>query len=97
MELKNIVRWLESSDESQWKDVTRLLSETVSKLQDLGHPPPLDKTERPSSESEAFSPEATAINVAMPQLMKMLTAMHEHNRVNALEYGQAALGLLLEG
>jgi hypothetical protein len=33
----------------------------------------------------------------MPQLMKMLDAFHDQDRVAALEYGQAALELLPEG
>jgi hypothetical protein len=100
--LENIVQWLQSNDESQWDEQTRLLSETISSLQDIfsqkaqGTTQTTGSTERPSAESETFSPEATAINVAMPQLMKMLKAMHEHNRTAALEYGQAALGLLPE-
>jgi len=51
-------------------------------------------TEGRSAESETFSAEATAINVAMPQLMKMWEAMHNHNRETALEHAKAALELL---
>lgn len=101
-ELENIVQWLQSNDESQWDEQTRLLSETISGLQDVfnqkaqGATQTTGSAERPSAESETFSPEATAINVAMRQLMKMLKAMHDHNRAGALEYGETALGLLPE-
>jgi hypothetical protein len=104
-DLERIVQWLQSTDESHWDKQTPLLSGAISGLQKVsnqttkapGATLTSGSTERPSSESETFSPKATAVNVAMPQLMKMLKAMHEHNRAAALEYGQAALGLLPEG
>ena len=81
-------------------DQTSRLSEAISELQEVAHRTTkahgvnAPTIERPSSESETFSPKATAINVAMPQLTKMLKAMRDHNRGDALEYGQAALELL---
>ncbi len=97
-ELAAIVQWLEGSDESQWEEATILISHTISSLQDLS-PQARAKggagaSEGRSSESETFSAQATAVNVSIPQLMKMLKAMHDHNRAAALEYGQGALGLL---
>jgi hypothetical protein len=94
---KNILQWLRGGDESQWDERTRLLSETISKLQDLVHPPHRDVTGGPSAESDSFSPEAAAISVATASLMKMLAAMHGHNRAKALEHGEAAMELLPEG
>jgi hypothetical protein len=94
MDLKNIAQWLRGADESQWEDVNRVLSETISELQALGHPPRSDTKEGRSAESDSFSSQATAINVAMPEPVKTLDAMHGHNRAAALEHGQAALGLL---
>jgi outer membrane biogenesis lipoprotein LolB len=95
MDLKNTLQWLRGSDESQWNDVTRLLSETVAQLQDAVQQAKDHKTmDRRAAESDAFSREATAINVAMPQLTKMLDAMKDHNREAALEHGQGALALL---
>ena len=98
-ELRNLLQWLrEGRDESIWEDQIHLLSETISALQDLAHPTATpEPTNRRSAESDAFSPEATAINVATPQLMKMLDAMKVHDRKAALEYGEAAVGLLPEG
>jgi hypothetical protein len=96
-DLKNILQWLRGSDESQWVDQIRLLSETISQLKDLARQTTRTLTlDRPITESERFSPEATAINVAIPQLTKMLNTMHDHNRAAALDYGQAALELLLD-
>jgi hypothetical protein len=92
-DIKNIVQWLRSGDESHWEEKIRSLLETVSELKELGHPPP-HESPGPSAESKVFSPEANAINVAMPQLIKMLEAMRDHNREAALEHGQTALGLL---
>jgi hypothetical protein len=95
--LNNVLHWLRGQDESQWEEVTQLLSETVSELQDLVHPPHREMTGGPSSESHSFSPQATAINVAMPSLMRMLNAMRNHNKVVALEHGEAAMEFLPEG
>ena len=78
-DLKNIVQWLRGHDESQWPDQIRLLSDTISDLEDS---------------TESKTPQAAAIDVAMPHLIKMLTAMNGRKRVAALEEGQAALGLL---
>lgn len=99
-DLTNIIEWLKGNDESRWDDQTRLLSETISELEDFprqatkGHEAAPGSRGRPSAESNSYSQEATSISVAMPELMKMLKAMQDHNRAGALEYGQAALGLL---
>jgi len=97
-ELRNLLQWLrEGREESSWEDQIRLLSETIANLQDLAHPTANpEPTNRRSAESDSFSPYATAINVAVPQLMKMLDAMKAHDRTPALEYGEAAVGLLPE-
>jgi hypothetical protein len=95
MDLKNILQWLRGYDESQWNDVNRLLSETISNLQDMVEQAKNHvTTNRPAAESNTFSAEATAINVAMPRLMQMLGAMHIRNRELALKHGEAALALL---
>lgn len=94
MDLKNILQWLRGSDESQWNDTTRLLSETISNLQDMVQQTRERKTERPAAESNSFSAEANAINVAMPKLTQMWEAMHIRNRGLALKNGEEALALL---
>jgi hypothetical protein len=97
-DLKKFLQWLRGWEESGWEDQIRLLSETISALQDLAHPTANpEPINRRSAESDSFSREATAINVATPQLMKMLGAMKDHDRTAALEYGEAAVGLLPEG
>ena len=96
-ELAAIVQWLQGSDETQWEEVIILMSQTISDLQDLARQARAKgagTSDGLSSESETFSAQATAVNVAMPQLMKMLQAMHYHNRETALESGETALGLL---
>jgi hypothetical protein len=97
-ELEGIVQWLRASDESHWDDETTLLSRTVSALEDLPRQVRAKggTSEGRSSESETFSAQATAVNVAMPHLTKMSEAMRDHNRAAALEYGETALGLLPE-
>lgn len=85
------------NDESQWNDTTRLLSETISNLRDMVQQTRDRKTTgRPAAESETFSAESNAINVAMLHLMQMLGAMHIRNRELAIKHGEAALGLLPE-
>ena len=95
-ELEGVLQWLRGSDESHWHAQTTLTSQTISNLQDLPRQAraTAGMTELPSAESDSFSAKVTAVNVAMPQLMKMWEAMHNHNREAALEYGQAALELL---
>ena len=96
-DLKSVLEWLQGNDESQWKYQTSLLSDTIADLQRMARPirrP--DKTGGRSVESNFFSSEATAINVAMPLLKNMLSAMHHQNRAAAIESGEAALGLLPE-
>jgi hypothetical protein len=95
MDLKKIFQWLRGNDESQWTDTTRLLSETIANLQDIVQQARDHKTTgRPAAESNTFSAEANAINVAMPQLMQMLGAMHIRSRELAIKHGEAALDLL---
>jgi plasmid stabilization system protein ParE len=98
-DLEKIFHWLQSNDESQWDEQTRLLSETVSTLQDVAHPQTKshEPADRPASESARFSAEANAINVALPEMMQMLGAMHIRNRELAIKHGEAALGLLPVG
>jgi hypothetical protein len=95
-DLKSVLEWLHG-DKSQWQYQTSLLSDTIADLQRMARPirrP--DKTGRRSTESNFFSLEANAINVAMPQLKNMLSAMHSQNRAAAIESGEAALALLPE-
>lgn len=98
-ELEGVVQWLRGSDESHWHAQTTLMSQAISNLQDLARQARAKgagMADGPSSESETYSAQTTAINVAMPELMKTWEAMHNHNRQAALEYGQAALELLAD-
>jgi hypothetical protein len=78
-DLKNIVQWLRGHDESQWPDQIRLLSDTITDLE---------------NSTDLKTPQTTAIDVAMPHLIKMLIAMKSRKRVAALDQGQMALALL---
>jgi plasmid stabilization system protein ParE len=100
-DIERIVRWLRSNDETDWDEQTRSLSQTIADLQELprtgmGVAETIGSKERRSAEAESFSPEATAIHVAMPQLVQMLGAMHIRNRELAVKHGEEALGLLPE-
>ncbi len=88
IDLKNIVQWLRSRDESQWEEQTRLLFETMAVLSDLSLP--ITRPDKP----DLLPPGAAGINDGMPYLRGMLAAMFEHNRKEALEYGETALEFL---
>jgi hypothetical protein len=97
-DVKKVIQWLRSDDESQWEDQTSLLYNTISELDRMARPlrrP--DETGSGSVESNVFSSEANVIGAAIPELRKMLSAMHSRNRDVAIESGEAALALLLEG
>jgi hypothetical protein len=97
-DVKSVLEWLYSSDQSQWEDQTKRLVEAIYDFERMGHPlrhP--DNTGTRSQETDFHSPEANAINVAMPQLKNMLSAMQSRDRVAAIESGEAAVALLPEG
>jgi hypothetical protein len=97
-DLENVLQWLRSNDELQWEDQTRLLFKTVSDLEKMAQARTRhDETGSRSVEPDFFSREANAINVARPELTKMMNAMRSRNRAAAIESGEAALALLPEG
>jgi hypothetical protein len=94
-DLENITQWLRGSDDLQWEDQTALLAQTISDLEDMAQPKTRrDKTGSRSAESDLLTPEATAINAAMLDLIEMSMAMELGNRKDAIESGEAALALL---
>jgi hypothetical protein len=88
MDVKNIVQWLRGVDESKWEEQTRLLFEIMAVLREMSDP--IIRRDKP----DLLPPRAVGINAAMPYLRGMLAAMFGHNRQEALEYGESALGLL---
>jgi hypothetical protein len=94
-DLKTIVQRLRASDDSQWEEQIRLLSDTMAVLTDMSRPiTRRDKTGSRSIEPDLLPPGAAKINAAMPYLRGMLAAMFGHNRKEALEYGETALEFL---
>ena len=97
-DVKIVLEWLRSRDESQWQYQTTLLSDMISDLQRMArrvHRP--EKSGSRSLESEFVPPGADEIKTAVPDLMKMLGAMRSENRTAAIKSGEAALALLPEG
>jgi hypothetical protein len=98
-DLKIVLEWLRGGErEHQWKDHTRLLSETIAELRHLART--MHRPEEPTSrslESDFVPPGASQIDTAMPHLTKMLTAMNSRNRPAAIAFGEAALALLPDG
>ena len=87
-DVKNIVQWLRGVDQSKWEEQTRLLFEIMAVLREMSDP--IVRRDKP----DLLSPRAAGINAAMPYLRAMLAAMFGHNRKDALEHGETALGLL---
>lgn len=96
-DVENIVQWLRGRDESQWEHQSRLLAAAVAVLREISRPARRDETGSRSGEPELMPPEAAGINDAMPYLRGMLAAMNGRSRMDALDYGKAALKLLPEG
>jgi hypothetical protein len=96
-ELEGIVQWLRGHDESKRQDQLGLLAATIYDLKEMVHP--INRRDDAGSRSvdpDVIPVEAVRINAAMLHLDGMLDAMKRRNRETALEYGHAALGLLLD-
>ena len=95
-DLKNILQWLRGQDESQWEEQTTVLSDTIAVFKELSRPiPHLNRLPNAGRDVYSFPALPAGINDAMPYLRGMLEAMGVRNRQDALDYGEAALGLLL--
>ena len=93
--IKSILDWLQGNDDSNWRDKTMLLSETISELRQISRPiQPRVKTGSRSVEPHVISPQAMRINTVLPHLYKMTYAMQRRNRTAAIEYGKLALEVL---
>lgn len=96
-DVENIVQWLRGRDESQWEHQSRLLAAAIAVLREISRPATRrDETGSRSIEPDLLPPKAAAINDAMPYLRGMLASMYGHSRIDALDYGKAALKLLPE-
>jgi hypothetical protein len=97
-DVTKIVQWLKCGDECHWENQTKLLSGVIAIFKEMSRPiPRLDKAPRRYRLPTVLPAHAAAIKDAMPYLRGMLAAMHARSRIDALDYGQAALGLLPEG
>jgi len=93
-DVENIVQWLQGRDESQWEKQSRLLAAAIVVLREISR---RDKTGGRGTKTDLLPPEAAGINDALPYLRGMLAAMNGRSRIDALDYGKAALKLLPEG
>jgi len=92
--LKNLLDWLDGSDEAAWEHQIQLGEQCRSEMERLARP----KYSGARKGSHQFGPErnpdAGKLNRAAPHVRAMLTAMRNRNRAAALEHGRAALGLM---
>jgi hypothetical protein len=92
--LKNILDWLDGTDEAAWEPQIELGEECRSEMERLARP----KYSGPRKGSHVFGPErnpdAGKLNRAIPHVRAMLGAMRNRNRAAALEHGRAALAVM---
>lgn len=92
--LKNIVDWLEGSDEAGWERQIELGGACRSEMERLARP----KYSGPRKGSHTFGPErnpdAGKLNRAIPHVRAMLHAMQKRNRAAALEHSRAAMAVM---
>jgi hypothetical protein len=92
--LKNIVEWLEGSDESDWEGQTAFAVECISDMRRMAQP--IRRNDKPVSFAEEMfeSPVAGKLSKAIPHAEAMLRSMRSRNRAAALQSGKAALAAM---
>jgi hypothetical protein len=93
--LKNIVDWLEGTDEAGWEHQIELGEQCRSDMERMARP---IYTGAKARSHGAFGPErnpdAGKLNRAIPHVRAMLHAMQNRNRAAALEHGRAAMAVM---
>lgn len=93
--LKNIVEWLEGSDESDWEGRTAFAVQCISDMRLMAQP--LRRNDKPVSFAEEMpveSPVAGKLSKAIPHAKAMLRSMRSRNRAAALQSGKATLAAM---
>jgi hypothetical protein len=92
---KNVVEWLEGSNQAGWEDLIGTGEEVLSEIEHMARP--IYRPDRTGSFGEELpidNPFAENLNGATPEVRSMLRAMRMRNRAAALEHGRAALAVM---
>jgi hypothetical protein len=93
--LKNIIEWLEGTDDAGWEDQIELGEQCRSDMERMARPIyRRDKMGSGSAQPSERNPEAARLNRANPHVRAMLNTMRSRNRAAALEHGKAALAVM---
>ena len=89
--LKNILQWLEGTDDAGWENQIELGEECRSDMERMARP--IYRRNRTFQPPER-NPDAAKLDRASPHVRAMLHAMRSRNRTAALEHGRAALAVM---
>jgi hypothetical protein len=93
--LKNILDWLDGTDEAGWESQIELGEQCRSDMERMARPIYRGaKARSHGALGPERSPDAGKLNRAIPHVRAMLTAMRNRNRTAALEHGRAALAVM---
>jgi len=92
--LKDIVAWLEGSDEAGWEVQIESGESAREDMERLARPDYHRGRGRGMMQGPQRDPNANRLNRATPHVRAMLTAMQSRNRAAALEHGKAALAVM---
>ena len=85
-QIRQIVQWLESTDEEQWPDQTGFAGDTLSEVERRSA-----SNRRPEKGIDQINPGDSKMQQALPYVRAMVRAIKSKNRPQALESGRAAL------
>lgn len=93
--LKNILEWLDGTDETEWDRQIQLGEECRSDMERMARP---IYTGAKARSHGALGPErgpnAGKLDRAIPHVRAMLHAMQNRNRAAAVEHGKAAIAVM---
>jgi hypothetical protein len=92
--LKNIVEWLDGTDEAGWERQIERGEECRSDMERMARPIYAGARKGGHAFGPERNPDAGRLNRATPHVRAMLTAMRSRNRAAALEHGRAALAVM---
>jgi len=93
--LKNILDWLDGTDEAGWERQIEVGEECRSDMERLARPIYTGaKARGHGALGPERDPHAARLNRAIPHVRAMLTAMRSRNRTAALEHGRAAMAVM---
>lgn len=92
--LKNILQWLEKTDDSGWENQIERAEECRSDMERMARPDYHRGHGKGAMQGPQRDPNAPRLNHAIPHVRAMLSAMRSHNRTVASEHGKLALAAM---